>query len=64
MAEKAVITTSGTIMLPSESTSLQLMVYCEMTPLVGSGCPHVAERLLEDPVTIERVKFLGAEGTG
>ena len=65
MAEKAevlVIITFGT-MLP-ESTSLHLMVYREMTPLVGSGSTQVALRLLEDPGSIERAKFLGVEGTG
>ena len=64
MAEKAevlVITTFGTT-LP-ESASLHLIVYREMTPLVGSGSAQVAMRLLEDPGTVESMKFVGAEGT-
>ena len=42
---------------------LQLITYPEMIPFVGSGIAHDAERVLGDPGTIKRLKFLGADGT-
>ncbi len=34
-----------------------------MTPFVGDGSVHEAESVVEDPGTLESVKFLGADGT-